>query len=287
MLDEVTQTQIECGWMAGITYPKQGPIPNIKIQWDYDTLQQHGTITCGLDCQQTGDDGIATLVFQPKQEQAPYTGPLTSETGRVEANALYLSSLGNMYGPVSEAATPKLVDFVWNVEWHAKGTWEGTVTDTWTADGQEFAHGTANVKFELALASPGEGDSHTNIYKLTQASMQWDQSLEDCRPSPKTGTDSLDPGSTDLTVTEKDGQMTYEFTTHSGKKVPYTVVCGDDDPVSVAVFSSPVAFPFPMGGEEDPHYQGQSQPIGTTITGSTTVVTDSGTVKWTWKLTKK
>jgi hypothetical protein len=81
--------------------------------------------------------------------------------------------------------------------------------------------------------------------------------------------------------------MTYEFTTHSGKKVPYTVVCGDDDPVSVAVFSSPVAFPFPMGGEEDPHYQGQSQPIGTTITGSTTIVTDDGSVTWTWQLTKK
>ncbi len=33
MLDDLTDVQVNCGWLVGITFPKQGPIPNIKMQW--------------------------------------------------------------------------------------------------------------------------------------------------------------------------------------------------------------------------------------------------------------
>jgi hypothetical protein len=287
MLDDLPQAEIDCGWMIGITFPKKGPIPNVKVEWDSGTLESHGKVVCEQICQLTGSDGVATLHFEPKQEQAPYTGVLTSETGRVEANALYLTSLGNMFGAVDEVVTPKTADFVWNVEWHEKGSWEGQVTTTWSADG-EVASGTTNVRFEVGLAAPGEGDTHTNVYKLAEGTTTWTQSLDTCLPATKTGTTAQPAGSAALTVTEKDGTMTYEFASFGSVNLaPYTVVCGDDDPISVDVFSFAAGFPFPLGGEDNPRFTGPPQPVGNTITGSTTLVLDDGTVSWTWKLTKK
>ncbi|MEO9256170.1 MAG: hypothetical protein ABI305_11545, partial [Tepidiformaceae bacterium] len=179
MLDNLPKKLIDCGWMAGLTFPKKGPIPLIKMDWDTGALESHGTTTCGVSCQITNDDGIATLKFQPKQEQAPYTGPLTSETGRVEASAQFLTSLGNMFGGVNEAVTPKSADFVWNVEWHSQGAWEGQMTMTWD-DQNRSSQGTTDVRFEVALPAPGEGDIHTNVYTITKAIMNYSDSQHGC-----------------------------------------------------------------------------------------------------------
>src|SRR6185437_15994170 len=283
MLDELTQTQFNCGWMAGVTFPKQGPIPGIKIDWDPTTLASHGEIVCESACQQTGDDGIATLIFKPKSETAPFTGPLASEHGKVVANALYLSSLGNVFGPADELATPKDADFLWEVDWHSKGSWAGTVTMTWDQP-ETSAEGTANVRFDVAVPATGEGDTHTNIYRLAQGTDQWSQTLPDCKPAPQTGSATLPPGSASLTVTETDGMMTYEFVMTDGQKVPYTTTCGEDPPTSVPVFAVPPAFPFPMSGPEMPSYKSGPIPISDTISGSTYLQIDDATVVWNWDL---
>ena len=128
---------------------------------------------------ETGDDGIATLSFQPKQEHAPYDGRLTSEKGKVDANALYLSSLGNMFGPVNEFATPRLADITWEVGWHEKGAWTGQISMKWTSP-NATAEGTTDVRFELGLAAPGEGAIHTNVYQITKATMQWSDTNAGC-----------------------------------------------------------------------------------------------------------
>lgn len=290
MLDEVTQTQIDCGWMAGIEYPKQGPIPNIKIEWDTMALEKHGTITCGVACQQTDSDGIATLIFNPKQEAKPYgEGRLTSEKGRVEANALYLSSLGNMFGPVNEVVTPKTADFVWEVEYHAKGAWEGTITMNWDQGGQ-VASGTAHVRFELGLAAPGEGDVHTNVYQLTEGSVQWTQSIPHCQPPSKSGTDILPKGIGALTVTETADTMTYKFTyTGKGIRPTYTIICGDDDvqmPVEMPV--TPVLFFLPLADAGGAEYTSQPGALGDVIKGSVIVVGDDGaSFRWEWNLKRE
>ncbi len=291
MLDQVTQTQIDCGWMAGVEYPKQGPIPNIKIEWDTTTLEQHGKITCGVSCQQTGDDGIATLIFDPKQEAKPYgEGRLTSEKGRVEANALYLSSLGNSFGSVNEVVTPKTADFVWEVEWHAKGAWEGTITMNWDQDG-DVASGTAQVRFELGLAAPGEGDVHTNVYQLTEGSVQWTQSIgPDCQPPTKTGTDILPKGIGALTVTETEDTMTYAFADTGAFSPPmYTIMCGTDEPVAVPVPVTPVLFFLPLADINGTSgFQSQPGALGDVIKGSVTVAGhDGASFRWDWNLKRE
>ena len=288
MLDEVPQKEVDCGWLAGLTFPQQGPIPGVKVEWDTGALESHGSVTCGVACQQTGDDGIATLLFQPKQEKAPYTGPLASEKGRVEATAYYLSSLGNMFGPVSDVVTPKTADILWQVEWHSKGSWVGQIHTQWDVEGR-VATGTLNVRFDIALPAPGEGDTHTDVYQMTLGSSDWSQTLDDCEPATRTGTTLLDPGSASLTVTEKDGTMTYEFVSNSFKQDHYTVVCrdGDDNPISVDLFSFPAAFAFPQTADDSPSFQGQPQPIGDTITGSTVLAEDDGSVSWSWTLVKQ
>lgn len=288
MLDEVPQKEVDCGWLAGLTFPQQGPIPGVKVEWDTGTLESHGAVTCGVACQQTGDDGIATLLFQPKQETAPYTGPLASERGRVEATAYYLSSLGNMFGPVSDVVTPKTADILWQVEWHSKGSWVGQIHTEWDVD-RRVATGTLNVRFDIALPAPGEGDSHTDVYQMTLGSSDWSQTLDGCQPETKTGTTLLDPGSASLTIAESNGTMTYEFVSNSFKQDSYTVVCGDDadEPVTVNVFSFPAAFAFPQMVEGSSSFQGQPQPVGDTITGSTTLDEDDGSVSWSWTLVKQ
>ena len=64
---------------------------------------------------------------------------------------------------------------------------------TWDQPGTE-AKGTAYVRFDVAVPATGEGDTHVNVYKLTEGTDQWSQSLSDCTPSPQTGSATL-PGS--------------------------------------------------------------------------------------------
>lgn len=283
MLDALSETQIECGWIAGLTFPQQGPIPNVKIAWDGGALESHGKITCGVSCKQTGDDGIATLLFQPKQEQAPYDGRVTSEKGLLEANALYLSSLGNIFGAVSEVATPKTANFVWEVERHAKGTWEGQVTLTWTTDDAEVeASGetTTQVRFELGLAAPGELEERTEVFQLTQGTVVWSQSIgPGCTPSPKTGTTTLKVGSALFTVTEKDGMMTYEFAKLGIQPSElYSLACFGEPLPPVPV----VLLPFWL-----PEFKSKSIPVAGVISDSTELGVAPGYLRWTWTLTKK
>ena len=93
--------------------------------------------------------------------------------------------------------------------------------------GGEVASGTTTVRFELGSAAPGEGDTHTNIYKLAEGTTTWTQSIHTCLPATKTGTTAQPPESAALTVTETDGTMTYEFASFGKVNLaPYTVVCG-------------------------------------------------------------
>lgn len=132
MLDDLPEAYLKCGWLAGIEFPKKGPIEGVEMVWLADELKQHGEIVCGDSCKKTAADGIATLTFKPKNEAAPAGQGLKVEaTGIVTGIARYQSKFGNLFGRAAQYLTPKQGASRWFVEYHQPVRYriEGTVDD--------------------------------------------------------------------------------------------------------------------------------------------------------------
>ncbi len=50
MRDDVTKALVDCGWIAGTTFPPKGPIAGVSVHWFWDNLEKHGQIDCGNAC---------------------------------------------------------------------------------------------------------------------------------------------------------------------------------------------------------------------------------------------
>ena len=124
MRDELPESLINCGWLAGVEFPRKGPIPGVTVVWLQD-LRKHGELTCGgigaLCTTSTGNDGIARLIFKPKQEPQVGVGLQIEDTGLVEGVALYQSKLRNTLGSIAQVLTPKSGTTRWFVEYHEAG----------------------------------------------------------------------------------------------------------------------------------------------------------------------
>jgi hypothetical protein len=120
MLDQLEEIVIKCGWLLGVEFPKKGGIPGVKMLWLNGGLDEHGTVICEANCKQTGPDGIATLVFQPKHELPFYGyGPQKTRVGMVMVLALYQSRHKNYLGSVAQLISPKGVGgMLWSVSYH-------------------------------------------------------------------------------------------------------------------------------------------------------------------------
>lgn len=145
MRDELPENLINCGWLAGVEFPRKGPIQGVTVVWLHGELQKHGELSCdSIVCtSSTGADGVATLVFQPMSEEEPGEGSVIEETGLVEGIALYQSRLRNSIGTVAQILTPKSGTTRWFVEYHAarvtfvnnetsddEGCWMGSIDIT-------------------------------------------------------------------------------------------------------------------------------------------------------------
>jgi hypothetical protein len=120
MLDQLEEIVIKCGWLLGVEFPKKGGIPGVRMLWFNGGLDDHGTVICEANCKQTGPDGIATLVFQPKHELPFYGyGPQKTRVGSVSVLALYQSRHKNYLGTVNQFITPKYAGpMLWAVAYH-------------------------------------------------------------------------------------------------------------------------------------------------------------------------
>jgi len=143
MLDELPEQLIKCGWILGVEFPKQGPIKDITMTWDTDGLEQHGQVICEATCKKTGEDGIATLVFRPKDEPNQ-DGMVVYDSGVITSVALYQSRHQNLIGSVAQFLTPKYGLMRWDVARHEQPGWAVT----------------ARVQYDIALhrtAADGAG----------------------------------------------------------------------------------------------------------------------------------
>jgi hypothetical protein len=118
MVDDLPENVVKCGWILGVEFPKKGPIKDVSMLWDESNLENFGTVTCGDTCKKTGPDGVASLVFQPKDEISPGAGMLIEERGQVTGVALYQSKHKNVLGSINQLITPKTGTTRWVVAYH-------------------------------------------------------------------------------------------------------------------------------------------------------------------------
>lgn len=103
MLDDLGEA-INCGALAGYTVPPKGPISGVQIEWDVKSLYDQGVVTCDAACTQTQGDGVATLAFQPFDEDLGGLAgaPLITTTGAATASATMQFKNGNALGAIAE-----------------------------------------------------------------------------------------------------------------------------------------------------------------------------------------
>jgi hypothetical protein len=127
MKNQLPESVINCGALAGYTFPDKGPIPNVKVDFDLSAsgynLNYFGDTVCtgSANCTATatGEDGVATLKFRPDDEYLPGVGPKFYANGAVWAKALTLSSTGNSTGQTTEViGLTKDVPIPWEISWH-------------------------------------------------------------------------------------------------------------------------------------------------------------------------
>ena len=106
MVAEPHDRLIRCGPLAGMKFPKKGPIPDIPINWDglvtngLRILGFHGTVT--RKDEKTGPDGVAVLTFQPHDEPVPGLGEERLVVGVLQPEAEVFTGLGNKFGNFNE-----------------------------------------------------------------------------------------------------------------------------------------------------------------------------------------
>jgi hypothetical protein len=106
---------IMCATQVGITVPQPGPLANVIVQFLYGGLDQYGQVQEKPN--PTGNDGIAALIFQPKNEVIPYFGDLKNENGTLgvtDATYNVQSDKGPMAVVIQSRPT-----VAWTVERHA------------------------------------------------------------------------------------------------------------------------------------------------------------------------
>lgn len=122
MVAQLPDRVIRCGPLAGLTFPKKGPIAGLPVDWDGSvsdglaTLRAHGTIT-----QQdavTDANGIATLRFTPHREIVAGAGRERVAAGALQPEVSVLSGLGNVPGNINEVLFPFFTTIGFGIGYH-------------------------------------------------------------------------------------------------------------------------------------------------------------------------
>jgi hypothetical protein len=93
MVADLPETVVKYGPLVGFKAPKKGPVAGMHMIWESISgtegattgIGKHGSVSGG---EVTGPDGIATVVFTPKNEQGAGKGMEKEEAGTVSAYAL-------------------------------------------------------------------------------------------------------------------------------------------------------------------------------------------------------
>jgi hypothetical protein len=115
-----SQQAIDCGLLAGVTMPPEGPIQAAPVMWDDSRLKRHGTDVCPqYGCQETGNDGLAILEHTQKTEPGPGgVGPEMHELVTVKVKADILRALGPGLAAILQAPLVVRAERQVDIKWH-------------------------------------------------------------------------------------------------------------------------------------------------------------------------
>ena len=102
MLDDLPE-RIDCGPLAGMKFPRKGPVPNVPVTWNSAKLENHGQVICEERCSKdpigytikTGPDGTATLRLRLNTEPMPAVGEELEETDVTRALVRFQEPFGS------------------------------------------------------------------------------------------------------------------------------------------------------------------------------------------------
>jgi hypothetical protein len=115
-----TQQSIDCGLLAGVTFPPEGPLKEAPVTWDAAQLTRHGTNDCpAWGCQATDNDGLAVLEHTQKTEPGPgAVGPEREELVTVKASANIARALGPDMAMILQSPLVVRAERQSTVKWH-------------------------------------------------------------------------------------------------------------------------------------------------------------------------
>jgi hypothetical protein len=119
---KLSDYDIRCGWLKGTRFPKPGPVPNVSMNWKpgpIQSLEQHGTVSYEPANTKTGRNGVATLIFKPKDEIVPGFGSVKNEEVVVFAKPTLLRSIGHLPNSIDAGSPAELTGDAIKVSWHA------------------------------------------------------------------------------------------------------------------------------------------------------------------------
>jgi hypothetical protein len=123
---------VDCGWLAGLTFPGYGAVPGVKVSWGNGELASWGSFTCD-GCDETGEDGMAHEAFTPGPEEV-HNGPTIIERGDVIAYALVNFSMGNRLGFLGDVVRDQ-GHMIWELRHHKTGFPTGLTAEVHSVNG--------------------------------------------------------------------------------------------------------------------------------------------------------
>jgi hypothetical protein len=96
-------------------------VPNVSINWKQgpvQTLEKHGTVSYEPANMKTGRNGVATLIFKPKDEIVPGFGSVKNEEIVLFAKPIVLQSFGHLPKGIDAGSPLELTGDEIKVSWH-------------------------------------------------------------------------------------------------------------------------------------------------------------------------
>jgi hypothetical protein len=141
MVFKLPQVLIDCGWLADLKFPQQGPIPDVAVSWGDESLVPFGE---QVESRETDEAGRATDTFTPIEDPRK-SGPLVSDSGFVTAIPTVNISLGDLLGFLGDLV--RIRSFLWIIDHHSRDfslEYYASIHDSGSCSGCPLYGGTGN-----------------------------------------------------------------------------------------------------------------------------------------------
>jgi hypothetical protein len=174
VIEDINAPATICGVMAAAQFPRPGPIPNVRMNWNTGGLDKYGEVRYEPASGFSGSDGMATLIFTPKNEVIPGFGSEIDRPGVLLATPDFSTASPGTFNLAGVPLTmPWEVSFHkprgfkfsnTNVHWHGAnsgGTWDINFALSGSVCGDTpYAQWLFDLVFSIVVTGNGFGTEH-------------------------------------------------------------------------------------------------------------------------------